>query len=222
MIAKKIKFIFLILLIMVIMACMAVGCTYPGAGNTSPKTEIFPLTAQELSYFNGNEFFNGENMNIRNQFLSSIYDTPEKINLFDLFYNGSGQRVYPSKAEIAAVIAQNGWSAAPDCGCDKISRAEMDSILSLHTGITLAESEQIGLEKFTYLKEYDAYYHYHGDTNYRTKITFLSGEREGGTIRLFYDDTFMADGYKVLTLREQYGKHLFVSNQMAEQRVNAK
>lgn len=205
-----------------ILACMAVGCTYPGAGNTSQKTEIVPLTAQEIGYFNGDEFFNGENMNIRNQFLSSIYDTPQKINLFDLFYNGSGQGGYPSQVETAAVIVQNGWNAAPDCGCDKISRSEMDSILSLHTGITLAESEKIGLEKFTYLKEYDAYYHYHGDTNYRTKITFLSGERQGETIRLLYDDTFMADGYKVLTLQEQYGRYLIVSNQMAGQTANAK
>jgi len=212
-IAKKTGLMFIILLIAVYLASMAAGCSYQGPGNSSQKPGIVPLTAQELSYFNGNEFFNGENMNIRNQFLSSLYDTPEKINLFDLFYSGSGQRVYPSKAEMDAVIAQNGWNSAPDCGCDKIDRAEMDSILSTHTGITLAESEKIGLEKFTYLKEYDAYYHYHGDTNYRTKITFLGGERKGEIIRLFYDDSFMADGYKVLTLHNKDGRYLFMSNQ---------
>jgi hypothetical protein len=68
------------------------------------------------------------------------------------------------------------------------------------------------------LKEYDAYYHYHGDTNYRMKITFSSGEREGNIIRLFYNDTFMAGGGdKVLTLREKEAVgYLFVSNQKAE------
>lgn len=221
MIAKKTNVMILILLTASFLTCMGGGCTYPGAGQTNKTTEAVPLTAQELSYFNGDEFFNGEDMNIRNQFLSSLYDKPEKIDLFALFYNGSGRGAYPSPAELAAVIAQNGWNAAPDCGCDKISRAEMDSILSLQTGITLAESEKIGLEKFTYLKEYDAYYHYHGDTNYRMKITFLSGEREGETIRLFYDDTFMADGHKVLTLRNQDGRYLFMSNQKAGQTVPA-
>lgn len=213
MLAKKANGMLIIFLIQFLLACMAEGCTYPGAGKTNQKAEIVPLTSQELAYFNGDEFFNGENMNIRNQFLSSIYDTPEKINLFDLFYSGSGQRVYPSEAEIAAVIAQNGWNAAPDCGCDKISGTEMDAVLTGHMGISLADTPKIGLEKFTYLKEYDAYYHFHGDTNYRMKITFASGEREGETIRLFYDDTFMADGYKVLTLRLKDGRYLFVSNQ---------
>ena len=45
--------------------------------SNSPKTTI--LTEEELDYFKGGEFFNGEYMNIRNQFLSSIYDKPEKL-----------------------------------------------------------------------------------------------------------------------------------------------
>ena len=177
--------------------------------------EITPLTSKELNYFNGNEFFNGETMNIHNQFLSSLYDAPEKIDLFQLFYCGSGQSEPPTEAEEAAVIAYNGWEAAPDCPCEKISRANMDAVLTKYMGLTLADTGEIGLEKFTYLKEYDAYYYYHGDTNYRGNITFSSGEREGDIIRLFYNDTFMADGDKVLTLREKDGGYLFVSNQKA-------
>jgi len=74
----------------------------------------------------------------------------------------------------------------------------------------------MGLENFTYLEEYDAYYYYHGDTNYRMEITFSSGEREGDIIRLFYDDVFFVDGEKMLTLREKGDSYLFVSNVYCE------
>jgi hypothetical protein len=177
--------------------------------------EITPLTSKELNYFNGNEFFNGETMNIRNQFLSSLYDTPAKIDLQQLFYCGSGQPEIPTEAEITALIAYNGWGAETACPLYKLSRANMDAVLLKYTGLTLEDTEKTGLNDFTYLKEYDAYYYYHGDTNYRGNITFSSGEREGDIIRLFYNDTFMADGDKVLTLREKDGGYLFVSNQKA-------
>ncbi len=89
----------------------------------------------------------------------------------------------------------------------------MDAVLTKHMGIPLADTEKIGLENFTYLEEYDAYYYFHGDTNYRAGVSFVGGEREGNIIRLFYDDRFMGDGEKVLTLKEQDGSYIFVSNE---------
>ena len=152
-------------------------------------------------------------MNIRNQFLSSLYDVPEKVNLFNLFYCGSGLEETLTEAERTAVITNNGWDGEPDCGCTKISRANMDSVLTKYVGIPLADTEKIGLENFTYLEEYDAYYYFHGDTNYRGEVSFEGGERDGNIIRLFYDDRFMDDGKKVLTLKEQDGSYIFVSNE---------
>lgn len=172
-------------------------------------TLITPLTAEELEYFNGDEFFNGEYMNIRNQFLSSLYDVPEKVNLFNLFYCGSGFEETLTEAESAAVTGER----EPICPYTKISRANMDAVLTKHMGIPLADTEKIGLENFNYLEEYDAYYDFHGDTNYRGEVSFASGERDGNIIRLFYDDRFMGDGKKALTLKEQDGAYIFVSNQ---------
>jgi hypothetical protein len=189
------------------------GCTFTETNDTDEKAGLTPLTAEELIYFNGNEFFNGEYMNIRNQFLSSLYDAPEKIDLFRLFYCGSGLKETLTEAEKTAVVAYNGWDMEPDCACEKISRTNMDAVLTKYLGLTLADTDKIGLNDFTYLKEYDAYYYYHGDTNYRMEITFSGGEREGDIIRLFYNDTYMTGGSKVLTLREKDGGYLFVSNQ---------
>ena len=46
------------------------ACTFTGG-----RAEDRPLTAEELAVFN-QEFFNGEPINLRNQFLSSLYEVP--------------------------------------------------------------------------------------------------------------------------------------------------
>ena len=184
-----------------------------GVDNKNTGFKTIPLTAEELGYFNSDEFFNGEYMNIRNQFLSSLYDVPEKIDLFNLFYCGSGLEETPTEAEKAAIIAYNNWDMEPDCACTKISRANMDAVLTKYMGLTLADTEGIGLENFTYLDQYDAYYYYHGDTNYRMQILFSGGKREGDTIRLFYDDSFTNEGEIILTLQERGNTYIFVSNE---------
>ncbi len=204
-----------IIVSVVLVAALSIAFAANGIADTSTganQTETMPLTDEELSYFNGDEFFNGEPINIRNQFMSSLYDAPEKIDLFQLFYCGSGQTENPSDAEKEAVIAQNGWDVVPDCACEKISRASMDAVLTEYMGLTLADTGKVGLENFTYLSDYDAYYYFHGDTNYRGSITFAGGEREGDVIRLLYEDVYFNDGKKVLTLREKDGGYLFVSN----------
>lgn len=217
MVAKKLKLLIpAILAAILLIAAVATGCTSRGASNQSTSPRVTLLTAKELDYFNGDEFFNGEYMNIRNQFLGSLYDVPGKVDLFQLFYCGSGIEEAPTEVEKAAVVKYNGWDMEPDCACNKISRANIDAILTKYMGLILEDTEKIGLENFTYLEEYDAYYIYHGDTNYRMTVSFSGGEREGNIIRLFYDDLFMCDGKKVLTLQEQDGGYLFVSNEKLE------
>lgn len=206
-ITKRPRAAYSALVIVLLLACAVAGCTFPGVAKKAT-----PLTADELAYFNGNEFFNGESYNIRNQFLSSLYDTPKKINLFDLFYCGVDPSASPTAAETAAIMAQNSWTEEPDCDCTKVSRADMDAVLTKYTGLTLADTDKIGLESLTYLKDYDAYYYYHGDTNYRGHVTFAGGEREGDIIRLYYNDGFIGDGEKVLTLRVKDNQYLFVSH----------
>ena len=88
MIAKKIKMLLPALLAVILLAGVVTGCTFIEAGKQNNSSKITQLTAEELEYFNGDEFFNGEYMNIRNQFLSSLYDTPEKVDLLELFYCG--------------------------------------------------------------------------------------------------------------------------------------
>src|SRR5665648_37955 len=174
------------------------------------------LTEDELAYFSDDSFFNGEYLNIRNQFLSSLYDNPSDIDLFGLFYCGSGIDETITEDELKAVMAKSGIEGSIEnlpFPCEKISRASIDEILTKYMDLTLADTSKIGLENFVYLQKYDAYYFFHGDTNYRGNIKFSSGERKGDVVRLFYDDVFFSDGLKVLTLQEKNGEYLFIANQ---------
>lgn len=194
-----------------------VGCG-EGISSKTGTAEATLLTEAELAYFNDDSFFNGDYLNIRNQFMSSLYDEPADIDLFGLFYCGSGLTETLTDDERMAVMAEIGMEGSIDdlqSPCEKISRANMEEILREHMNITLADSNELGLENFVYLSQYDAYYFFHGDTNYRENINFSSGERKGEVIQLFYDDEFFGDGQKVLTLQEENGEYLFVANERA-------
>ena len=214
MIAGKPRTLAAVLAAVVLLAGLAVGCTFTGGRSDAWE----PLSEEELAYFNGDGFFNGDYLNIRNQFLSSTYAAPEEIDLFQIFYCGDGDADYaappdgvdPVALEAAMLAAEGG--DAPDCPATILTTAQMDKVLKEYLGLTLAETGQVGLEHFTYLPDFDVYFYYHGDTNYRGSVTFTGGERRGELVRLTYDDTFMGDGYKQVTLRERGEGWQFVSN----------
>ena len=194
--------------------------TFTGAKSEEPRA----LTGDELAYFN-EEFFNNDTvdnvvgLNIHNQFLTSLYERPEDIDLQELFYCGTGLSGSMSDEELRQV-----GSFAPDgtriCPTDKLPVADMNTVLLENTGLTLDETKQIGLEFFQYLPEYDAYYHSHGDTNYFYGVNITSGERVGNTIRLYYPDTSARydSAWLCVTLEAQDdGSYWFVSNQPSEQ-----
>lgn len=190
------------------------GCA-EGAAGVAEKQDG-PITAAELRYFN-ELFFNGGYMNIRNQFLSSMYDDPTDIDLFELFYCGAKQGNSASEEERAAYEASNGFT---DCDIVRVSTAEADAVLLEYTGLTLEETNKVHLSDFTYLPESDAYFLGHGDTNYRYSVEITDGVREGDLLHLYYEDAFYADGWKCVTLREaEDGGYQFVSNKHSEKPV---
>lgn len=214
MIARKPRTLAAVLAAVALLAGLAVGCTFTGGRSDAWE----PLSEEELAYFNGDGFFNGGYLNIRNQFLSSTYAAPEEIDLFQLFYCGDGDAddaappdgVDPVALEAAMLAADGGDD--PDCPATILTTAQMDKVLEEYLGLTLAETGQVGLEHFTYLPDFDVYFCYHGDTNYRGSVTFTGGERRGELVRLTYHDTFLGDGYKQVTLRERGEGWQFVSN----------
>lgn len=190
----------------VALAVMVCAVTFTGA--KTQENGIVPLTDEEIHWFN-TEFFNGEYLDIQNQFLSSTYKSPEHINMFELFYCGTGKESSApmSQEEYRLLLDTYYGGSEPDCPCDKLPAADIDAVLLENIGMTLADTKAISMGSFDYLAAYDAYYHVHGDTNYRREVVISSGEREGDLVRLYYYDTFLDQCWKCVTLvyREEAG-----------------
>ena len=207
--------------LMAVLALAAMACTvtFTGAkGDGMDTGETVPLTGDELAYFN-EEFFNNDTVNhvvgvnLHNQFLTSNYARPEDIDLYSLFYCGTGHSAEMTDEELRQVGSFDS-NGAQICPTDKLAVADLDAVLLENTGLTLSQTAGIGLEQFQYLPEYDAYYHTHGDTNYLHNIYVAAGERTGNTLQLYYTQT---GGWSCVTLEEQSdGSYWFVSNQPAE------
>ena len=94
------------------------------------------------------------------QALTSTYDDPRDVDLFQMFYNGGSRQ--PTQEEYDYVQYRLG-----DPGTDVmvISRQEMDEALTEVFGLTLEETHKKNLAQFIYREETDCYYLCHGDTN---------------------------------------------------------
>ncbi|WP_418723198.1 M56 family metallopeptidase [Dysosmobacter welbionis] len=204
------------LFLVLALAAGVCAVTFTGAKADGETGGVRSLTGDELAYFN-EEFFNQEGTySIRNQFLNSLYEKSEDIDLFELLYCGTGIDAPMTDEELRQV---GSFDTAGEliCPVDKMSVEAINQVLLENTGLTLEETGRIGMDYFQYLPEYDAYYHSHGDTNYFSGVNITAGERVGDTIRLYYDDTFHVDGWKCVTLEEQAdGSYWFVSNQPSE------
>ena len=201
-----------------VLSLTAVVCAVTFTGAKQPESR--PLTGDELAYFNETFFNNdGGSLNIRNQFLNSLYQRPEDIDLYELFYCGTGRPGGMSDEELGQV-GSFGEDGSQICPTDKLPVSDMDAVLLENTGLTLAETAGTGLEHFQYLPEYDAYYHTHGDTNYFHSVQIAVGERTGDTLRLYYPDSFAryedCDWLCVTLAVQSDGSYWFVSNQPSE------
>ena len=201
-----------------VIALAAAVCAVTFTGAASEKNR--PLTGDELAYFN-EEFFNSdtEGMHIHNQFLTSLYERPEDIDLYELFYCGTG--ISETMTEVERVLVGN---FDPDgsliCPTDKLSLDAIDTVLLENTGLTLDKTSKTGMEYFQYLPQYESYYHSHGDTNYFHSVRITAGERQGDTIRLYYPDDFARypdyDWLCVTLAVQEDGSLWFVSNLPSE------
>ena len=209
--------IFMVIAIAAVVSIMTFTGAKTTEGPAQTENSVQPLSVEEIAWFN-TEFFNGESFNIHNQFLSSTYKSPEYIDLSALFYTGGGASSDITEEE-RTLLADTYYQGSMilEVDCTKVTAADMDAVLLEHTGVGLEGTRKLHLDYFDYLADYDAYYHFHGDTNYRGEVTIVTGEREGNMVRLYYNDTFFADGWKCVTLGEQSaGEYWFVSNLSAD------
>nr|WP_325230053.1 M56 family metallopeptidase [uncultured Oscillibacter sp.] len=170
------------------LALLVCACSF-AKSETLETPEDGPLTAEELERFH-TEVFNGDGFNMMNQFLFLAVEAPKdyrQIDLFTLFYNGTGAPMEVTEKERQAVAEADYGGEDPMVDLVKCPASEIDAVLRKYLGIGLDETDQWSLDRFTYLEEYDAYYDFHGDTNYPGEVTFTSGEWKDGKVLLYYE-----------------------------------
>ena len=160
------------------------------------------LDEEELTWF-GEQYFSDPCMSIfhtTNIFLKTDYTSPKEINLFELFTSQLMFFGRSSKSEEEKTLARKLANAEgkDNISVSKITTSEMSDVLKLYTGITLEETHKVGLDKFVYLEEYDAYYLVVLNERpiYRL-CSLLDGYRteEGRVVLLYEDPSLIIDGY---------------------------
>lgn len=171
------------------------------------------LSEEEIALFN-TEFFNGETKNMNNMLLSSEYSQPDEINLFELFYNGVGGELDEVSENELSMLTEL-CSDAPYLDIVKITANEMDAFLQEKLGISLEETQKIGLDGFCYLEQYDSYYLIMGDSHFDW-CTVTSGTWESNNKLILKYEKEYEGGQWVVTLQKTDEGYLFISNQKAD------
>lgn len=220
--------------IVIFMFCLGfVGCQGEPNGDTEKKLEsevesevgsetegeeLENTISQEKMEWFENVFFNDDENKIVNFFLSSEYDSVVNIDLGDLFHNGDnglGGSGEMSDDEKALAINHFGLG---NLDVSKAGKEDMDAVLQKYAGLTLENTNKVGLERLFYVEATNTYYKVVGDTKYK-KCDITKGlVNEDGTITLRYCDALssISDTYEV-TLKKVGDSYQFVSNKILDE-----
>lgn len=184
----------------------------PKPENTADQTGVNEpkrkLTESELRGFE--EYLNRTD---NYGFLLSDYQSPEYINLNEVFYSGAGLEQPPLTEDERNMYLKT--FGQPELYTDlvRLSTDQINAFLTEKTGLSL-EQMKTGME-WVYLAPYDRYYSEHGDTNVRSFFC-PSGEADGGIYRI----RCLSDGYSqfnlesIVTLKKVSSGYQFLSNEI--------
>ena len=220
-IAENRKTVRAALLAVALIAVLVCAVTFTGAKSESAQSDgggSQNLTEAELDALTKELFEDGGELRSQ-QFLTSLYDHPQEIDMFQLLYCGTPYPEEITDQEYKQLADVYYGGEDPGVDLTKISKENMVKFFEENTGTPFPASP-IGLGNFIYVPEYDAYYHFHGDTN-MDPITIVSAAREeGGRIHLIYDGTVLngrealTDRFRATLLERSEGGYFFLSNEL--------
>lgn len=179
------------------------------------------LSEEELAYFAG--LFDGENKTFTQMLLSCRYGAPEDIDFAKVFSEGVPTYLgwgYKVSAEEEAALKETMDSADYEASLNydryRIPASVMEELLMEYLGLSIADTKGVGLDRLTYLEEYDAYYAFSG-TSERVFPAFTYGMRRAdGTVELYYQEQSptgkVGSPTHVLVLRPVGESYQFVAN----------
>lgn len=132
---------------------------------TMYPAEPFTLESDPLAHFQQLLSDRDYQLSWYNQATTSLYASPEEIDLREFFYNGiHGESQKPTTEEEAFLQSQ--WPQI-DLGLDlmRLPVEKMNAILRQYFGMELEDFNGVGMENLVYWSETDAYYDSHGDGN---------------------------------------------------------
>ncbi len=162
-----------------------------------------PIPFLPDNYFDESGY--GENT-FANFCLSSYYDSPEDVDLEELFYNGFHLDI--DETDRRFLLEQN---IELDSDIVKVHIDDMNVVLKQYFNLTLDETNKVGMEKFIYNEETGYYYLIHNDVHQRKIHMKEQRVDEIGNYYLIYtvgDETEES----IAVLRKEKGRYIFLSN----------
>lgn len=189
------------------------GCMADPVGVETSTAETAEMAVSE-------DFFVYKTDPFRNLALSSFYDCPEKVDLYQLFYNGFGLEIQEPDREFVKQAVQGTDLDIDSYDLIKLPAEEMNEILTKYFGITLEQSEKVGLDKFYYCEEKDTYYLAHNDALINEIEIREAFYEEDGSLCVIYTNASVYDYYDneehlkecVARLEKAGEEYLFLSN----------
>ena len=170
---------------------------------TEPDPEVEAMQAL-LDYKTGDFYYNCA--------LTSEYATPKDVDICRLFYNGfRDEDDVATEAETAFFNSQ--WN--PNwihMDFQRLPVEKMDALLMKMFGISLEDTNRVGMESYIYLEETDCYYSGHNGANC-VDITVQKVEhQDNGVIHVFYLRGYLQDERMVVTLKQEGDSYQIISN----------
>ena len=167
--------------------------TEPTLPSESTNEEEELLTALQKLFNTQNLILNEEDWYA--QCLTSEFSAPEKVNLEMVFYSGirGKQDELNQLSEEERTYLASVWDEyRMHFDINRLPVEEMNRVLQKYFGLTLDETEKVGLEAMTYWGKTDCYYNAHSDSVFFRPQVLEAVEQEDGTIAMYYTDD--ADG----------------------------
>ena len=151
-------------------------------------------------------------------FLLSVYDSPEKIDLDEVFYTGAGIKTEPLSSEEEKAFLNAVGDEEIYTDVVKLTTSQINDVLLRRTG--LSYEQMANPLQWIYLPEYDAYYHEAGDTNYAAYICIdgTTVDEKRFTLHFKRDDSLMESVYYEMYTETVIEKteegYYFISNRL--------
>lgn len=159
----------------------------------------------------------GENR-FYNYALMSEYADPADVDLYQLFQNGfQDESDDPTELELELLEGKLGehWK---EMDLARLPVKKMDAVLTELFGITLAETNKVGLDKLVYLEETDCYYTANTGVYYADVTAIYTETDYDGVVMVQYFDSYL--GNRMVKLMLVDGEYRILSNAVIENLYN--